>query len=443
MKNKRNKILIFLSILFVLAMSFVIPTYAWSVDSNGNLQSQNILSFDDGSYNGLGVTYQCSDNKIYLSGTATSSGPLWVNVSISSGSYVFQTFNDFTYNNDFRLTLRNGYSRILASCDYRSLNNQSIFTTTYDIDILAISVVSGVNYNGVVLTPSLVVGSTPLTSYETYGAIMYSESNMNKLVQANYGSFAFANSISIYYNDGTYDHLYKTYSSCYEISLETWCKFINGSIQIDDYGFIFVTCGGDSNWNYVLRVHYPSGSVKISNYNIWYLYGLVRFNFLCYDNTFISQTSSITANPLVLDLTNNSYNNLNENSYISDIVFSRYSPNVALPYGRIGTPMDSNYYNDGYNDGLNEGYDNGFDSGFTDGKNEGYTMGYNDGYRDGSTEDFTTNGFKTLIGSIFNYPINFIRGVFNFEFMGINISSIVFFVLSIGIVIFVVKRFKK
>ena len=78
-----------------------------------------------------------------------------------------------------------------------------------------------------------------------------------------------------------------------------------------------------------------------------------------------------------------------------------------------------------------------------EGKNEYYPMGYNDGYRDGSEEDFTTNGFKTLIGSIFNYPIDFIRGVFNFEFFGINISSLIMFVLSIGIVIFVIKRFKK
>ena len=437
-----SKFFLLIGALIAFICSFGVSTYAWSLDSNGNLQSDNLIDnsssvFEMGavSYN-IGLSY--SQNKVSSNARIRTINLVSVDSSLTYSLSVPSPY----------LVIAQGYNRGLQVSSYGTQFNQALSSLSFSgVDSVSIIVRKSDNSNFTNINDisniDLMFNIGNVQSYEPYGTIYYSEPNMNKLVQSNYGSFAFADSISIYWNDGTYDHLYKTYSSCYEMALETWCKFINGSIQIDDYGFIFVTCGGDSDWNYVLRVHYPSGSVKISNYNIWYLYGLVRFKFLCYDNTYISQTSSITANPLVLDLTNNSYNNLNENSYISDIVFSRYTPNIALPYGRIGTPIDSNYYNDGYNDGVQDGFDDGFDEGWDEGWDEGYSIGHQEGYRDGTREDFTTNGFKTLIGSIFNYPINFIRGVFNFEFFGINIASFIMFILSIGIVIFVIRRFKK
>ena len=108
MKKRINKVILKISLccaMLISCISFMVcKTYAWH-EENGTLKSDNILTFENGTYNGLGVTYQCRDNKIYLSGTASSSGPLWVSVSISSGSYVFQTFNDFTYSNNSRITI--------------------------------------------------------------------------------------------------------------------------------------------------------------------------------------------------------------------------------------------------------------------------------------------------------------------------------------------------
>lgn len=72
---------------------------------------------------------------------------------------------------------------------------------------------------------------------------------------------------------------------------------------------------------------------------------------------------------------------------------------------------------------------------------------YNEGYQIGLNEarglDLETNGFSTLMNSILSYPINFISNVFNFEFMGINVASILLFLVSVGVVIFVVRRLWK
>lgn len=91
-----------------------------------------------------------------------------------------------------------------------------------------------------------------------------------------------------------------------------------------------------------------------------------------------------------------------------------------------------------YSIGYNDGYKNGYQSNNVNAEKSGYERGYNDGL----SSNVETGGMKTLFNSILSYPVNMIRGVFNFEFMGINIASLILFIVSIGIVIFVIKRFK-
>lgn len=63
---------------------------------------------------------------------------------------------------------------------------------------------------------------------------------------------------------------------------------------------------------------------------------------------------------------------------------------------------------------------------------------YEDFGRKTEQSDFnsTTNGIISVIES----PVNFLKDVFNFEIFGINVSAVVFFVLSIVIVAFVIKK---
>lgn len=63
---------------------------------------------------------------------------------------------------------------------------------------------------------------------------------------------------------------------------------------------------------------------------------------------------------------------------------------------------------------------------------------YEDFGRNSAQSDFnsSTNGIISVIES----PVNFLKDIFNFEIFGINVSAVVFFVLSITIVAFVIKK---
>lgn len=95
-----------------------------------------------------------------------------------------------------------------------------------------------------------------------------------------------------------------------------------------------------------------------------------------------------------------------------------------------------------YNLGYNDGYSSGYNSAMSSGNSNAYIDGYNKGYNEGVEEDLSSSGFKTLITTILSYPVNMVRESLNFEFMGVHVASIVLFVVSLGIVAFVIKRFK-
>ena len=87
-----------------------------------------------------------------------------------------------------------------------------------------------------------------------------------------------------------------------------------------------------------------------------------------------------------------------------------------------------------YEQGYNQGYD------------DGYSNGYSGGYNQGASVNDTTlenNGIKALLNTIMSYPINMIKNSLNFSIFGVNISALVLFALSLGLVIFVIKKFWK
>lgn len=114
--------------------------------------------------------------------------------------------------------------------------------------------------------------------------------------------------------------------------------------------------------------------------------------------------------------------------------------------------------NKGYTQGYNQGYDNGTTNGINDVLNnlENYdlyteqeyleygTTKYNQGYTTGLDEatdnDFTMWG---LISSIMTAPALLIKESLNFNFFGINVANIVFFLITISIVVFIIGIFKK
>ena len=112
-----------------------------------------------------------------------------------------------------------------------------------------------------------------------------------------------------------------------------------------------------------------------------------------------------------------------------------------------------------YNNGYKDGYENGSSDGFTDGFNsassnnkENYDKGYQDGlnasddksYDKGYQDGLNASNFvgDSLL-SIADIPIKIVSSFLNFEIFGFNLLALFTGLLTLGIFIFVIKKFFK
>lgn len=101
---------------------------------------------------------------------------------------------------------------------------------------------------------------------------------------------------------------------------------------------------------------------------------------------------------------------------------------------QAGYEESDKFHKDEYDKGLNAGYDNGFQV--------GYESGYDVGYNEGSTDSLNKTGLPGFFSLILQYPIDFFKSIFNFEIMGINLFGLITFILSVGLAVYVWRRFK-
>lgn len=92
-------------------------------------------------------------------------------------------------------------------------------------------------------------------------------------------------------------------------------------------------------------------------------------------------------------------------------------------------------FNDGYNYGYEEGDKDGYQRGLADGKN----IGYSEGLRDGFASDEVSFTIFNGILNIAMIPVNVFLGFFNFEILGINMSSFVSALLSVSMVVIIFR----
>ena len=71
---------------------------------------------------------------------------------------------------------------------------------------------------------------------------------------------------------------------------------------------------------------------------------------------------------------------------------------------------------------------------FLQGKNQGYELGFQEGKAQGGNYTFTS-----LIGAVFDAPIEAFRGLFNFEILGTNMQGFVLALLTLSVIIVVIK----
>lgn len=99
---------------------------------------------------------------------------------------------------------------------------------------------------------------------------------------------------------------------------------------------------------------------------------------------------------------------------------------------------DSASYSAGYSAGLDVGTASGQTAGYSAGYSAGDSVGYNRGYNAGINAT-NTYSFTNLISAVLDAPINAFTSLFNFEILGINLSSFLLALFTICVVLTVIK----
>lgn len=107
------------------------------------------------------------------------------------------------------------------------------------------------------------------------------------------------------------------------------------------------------------------------------------------------------------------------------------------------TPLLEGRYNTGYNMGFSDGEDSGYDIGYSVGEENGIKKGKTIGYKEYEDEKGASFKLKDLLFGIIDAPFNIIKSALNFEIFGINLSSVILFLISTSLVFFVIKFFMK
>lgn len=107
------------------------------------------------------------------------------------------------------------------------------------------------------------------------------------------------------------------------------------------------------------------------------------------------------------------------------------------------TPLLEGRYNIGYNMGFSDGEDSGYDIGYSVGEENGIKKGKTIGYKEYEVEKGASFKLKDLLFGIIDAPFNIIKSALNFEIFGINLSSVILFLISTSLVFFVIRFFMK
>lgn len=101
----------------------------------------------------------------------------------------------------------------------------------------------------------------------------------------------------------------------------------------------------------------------------------------------------------------------------------------------------ANGYDNGYSVGSTEGnrigYNEGYEAGQTYAFDNGYQQGYNEGYINGTGEDNTLVGMVT---AIIETPFNMFADIFNVNFLGVNLASFFFSIISVLIIYWLIRK---
>lgn len=189
-----------------------------------------------------------------------------------------------------------------------------------------------------------------------------------------------------------------------------------------------------------------------SNYKFW-----VEVSWSNLDNvnfqrvTFTSSvddTNSIVTDSVICYVDSDTYIEFTFRHYFAGNSAITNDPNVLYAKGWgnrtywLSTSFDSDSlyqsgYDAGYSNGVTAGSNSGYNSGYSTGRGEGYNIGYGAGYNAGASDSQYT--FVSLIGAVFDAPVQGFTGMFNFDVLGVNLKDFLLGLFSVAIVITIIK----
>lgn len=216
------------------------------------------------------------------------------------------------------------------------------------------------------------------------------------------------------------------------LSTYTFMSFSCTGVDFQNDGDVIVeTSTTYENFPYLVLNRY-TGDTPIFTLDVLRSYRTSNVNISGYVKTTLSDYSYF--NTLVAGDDTNILNlDMNYNDYDQSSTLFIHIDFIATDY---------TFYVDNTNT-YSTGYDVGYDVGYDNGKQDGVAKGFSDGY-DKGREDYENS--DTYINSIFNgilsiglIPIEFFMSIFNFEILGINITSLISAFLTIMLIIILMR----
>lgn len=463
---------------FIFVVAFVLCFFAinqrkvdaYFLNENGNIQSDNLIDYNNYTFtynNFYSRTSQYVYNEIKtIYSEQTGNTRFGVNNLNFYGNFEFKEDTIYTFSFEksapysgnhyvigFEQTQTSSCPGVVSTADnsrfYYSFNSNCILSNDYTFNKgLTIYLVNSSNPSQNVFylfNFMLYEGSSqlPYVPYEVWyneslvgdlatGVISYSSASLT-YDNRDYGTSHSIADVSSYidssfgfiYFDRLWQYLDTLTSSEYE---NAWLTLqLNNKMNLNT---TYILNAMFNNGNYGVGVKFYQGENLILNVTNW-----INNNY-----AYCSETSGATCSVQLSNFVNVGDKPDLQNSFTYFDKIEIWSGDTDKRTGSFGFQNIS--YNQGYNSGYNIGYSTGVSTGENTGYNKGYNSGYLYGYEKGvDAVEGTDNTLVGLVGGILTAPVNMLKTIFDFEFLGINLTHFIFSIVSLFIVIWLIKVF--
>ena len=423
------------------------------MNNNGNIVSDNLLDmcifYKPVPIVSNGVTTTFDEDTCYISSTGVVSGDVrWFNVT-PYVDYVLEP-GTYTFSSNQELGALDLVFRFRGLVDiYLGRWNNYTYTYTFNVPTVILNIffeTPTINYNVNISDLALQIEKgSEKSDFEPFGT-WYNENYVGDLSR---GVIDIDSALLTYEDSGTGDTVnYGDVSSLIKNTFgtlyfdEVW-KMLD-IYAVDGYENAFIDIKFKNRFDittkYIITTtkdNYGSGVIFYQD-NVEMLSVLNLFNVKDqYCGGAPSYSCYVQLNNYV-NVVQEGVNSSNAFSYLNRIkVWSDSVDMQTLTFG-----FENISYSQGYNSGYNVGYGVGNSYGQGVGYNQGYNQGYLYGYEKGvDAVEGTDNTLVGLVGGVLTAPVNMLQTIFDFEFLGINLTHFIFSIISLFIVIWLIKIF--